>query len=203
MYLLTAVPLDISRPTCNTSYRNKSLDWSTHVLDIARNASRAYGALRRAAPFLSEAARLTVYKSIIRPQMEYASPVWSNCSEHALNALDTIERRCSKLFPSLAVGDSLSHRRKIADLAVYHSILHRNAPPIISDLAPPLAARPCNTRQATNLHPLAVQIPTSKTEHHKKSFMPGMARMFNALPTNIATIASQQQFKINCNAFLR
>jgi hypothetical protein len=126
----------------------KTLDWSCHVNDVAMKASRAYGALSRASPFLSEAARLTVFKSIVRPIMEYASPIWSGATEVALKGLERVQRRCLKLCPSQDVLDSLTHRRQVSDLSVYHSIIHRKAPSIVSDLAPPPIERARNTRQA-------------------------------------------------------
>ena len=116
------------------------------------------------------------------------------CSAYALDALDQVQKKCQKLFPSARL-DSLEHRRRVADVSVFHQIMNHIAPKLVSSLAPPPLARNRTTRQSESMHALAVQVPKQSTEQFAKSFVPRLSRLWNALPANIAEIECNGSFK--------
>ena len=50
---------------------SNDLSWRTHINRITTNANKSIGYLRRTKPLKEKA-----YKAMVRPQLEYAAPVW-------------------------------------------------------------------------------------------------------------------------------
>jgi len=56
---------------------SKDLSWNTHINRITNNANKSLGFLRRNIQTRNSNIRQLAYKTIVRPQVEYASSVWS------------------------------------------------------------------------------------------------------------------------------
>ena len=56
---------------------SSKLDWGFYIISIAKTASKKIGALIRSMKFLSPEVALYLYKSTIRPCMEYCCHVWA------------------------------------------------------------------------------------------------------------------------------
>ena len=57
---------------------SSNLSFSTHINRISSNASKSLGYLKRNILTKHPGIREAAYKTIVRPQLEYASTVWSN-----------------------------------------------------------------------------------------------------------------------------
>ena len=88
------------------------LDWGSYIISIAKTASKKIGALIRSMKFLSPEVALYLYKSTIRPCMEYCCHVWAGAPSCYLDLLDKLQKRiCSIAGPSLAASlEPLAHR---------------------------------------------------------------------------------------------
>ena len=53
------------------------LDWSSYIISITKTAFKKIGAFIRSMKFLSLVVALHLYKSTIRPCMEYYRHVWA------------------------------------------------------------------------------------------------------------------------------
>ena len=62
--------------TLGSTFSSK-LDWGSYFISIAKTASKKIGALLRSMTFLSPKIALYLYKSTIRPCMEYCCHVWA------------------------------------------------------------------------------------------------------------------------------
>nr|CAH7738728.1 unnamed protein product [Callosobruchus chinensis] len=74
------------------------------------------GYLFRARKYFSPSNLLTLYKSQIRPSLEYCSHVWGAAAPTTLSILDAVQRRAIRLIgdPSLVCHlQPLSHRRGV------------------------------------------------------------------------------------------
>ena len=166
-----------------------------HVLHKAAIAGKLVGMLRRQRMFLSERARNRIYVSTIRPIMEYGSPVFSNAPTTALAALDAVQKKAQILFPSYKL-DPLSLRRDVGCLSILYNIISGNSPvSVCQAIAPKFQQFNRLTRLAENVNLRALVIPQSRTENHKRSFMPTYTRLWNNLPTEIVFSDSLQDFK--------
>ena len=100
---------------------SSKLDWASYILSIAKTASKKIGALIRSMKFLSPEVALYLYKSTIRPCMEYCCHVWAGAPICYLDLLDKLQKRiCRIVGPSLAASlEPLAHRRNVASLSLF------------------------------------------------------------------------------------
>ena len=68
-------------------------DWDSYIISIANTASKKIGALISYMKFLSPEVALYLYKSIIRPCMEYCCHVWTGAPSCCLELLDKLQKR--------------------------------------------------------------------------------------------------------------
>ena len=88
------------------------LDWGSYIISIAKTSSKKIGALICSMKFLSPEVALYLYKSTIRPCMEYCCHVWAVAPSCYLELLDKLPKRiCRAVGPSLAASlEPLAHR---------------------------------------------------------------------------------------------
>ena len=55
---------------------SSDLSWNSHIDRITRNANRTLGYIRRNIKTKNQKVRETAYNTLVRPQLEYAAPVW-------------------------------------------------------------------------------------------------------------------------------
>ena len=91
---------------------SSKLDWGSYIISIAKTASKKIGALIRSIKFLSPEVALYLYKSTIRPCMEYCCHAWAAVPSYYLELLDKLEKRiCRTVGPSLTASlEPLAHR---------------------------------------------------------------------------------------------
>ena len=85
-------------------------------------ANSMMGIIRRTFEYLDDKCFSTVFKSLVRPHIEYANEVWSPYLMKHITALENVQRRATKLIPGYKELDykerlirlnlpSLSYRR--------------------------------------------------------------------------------------------
>ena len=91
---------------------SSKLDWGSDIISIAKTSFKKIGALIRFMKFLSPKVALYLYKSTVRPCMEYCCCVWAGVPSWYLELLDKLEKRiCRTVGPSLAASlEPLTHR---------------------------------------------------------------------------------------------
>ena len=66
----------------------------------------------------------TLYQSIIRPALEYASPIWNPWYKQDIEKLEKVQRKCLQLCSNEIVLDSLDKRRKFTDCVETYKFVH-------------------------------------------------------------------------------
>ena len=64
---------------------NYDLSWGKHVSYIVNKANKVLGVIKRSLLKDNRHAFSCLFKSLVRPILEYASPVWSPCHKRYLN----------------------------------------------------------------------------------------------------------------------
>ena len=85
---------------------SSNLTWKTHIHSLAKHASQKLGFLARARGFFSSSHLLSIYKSQIRPSLEYCSHVWGGAPKSTLCLLDKVQ---SKAISSIRTTRSSTH----------------------------------------------------------------------------------------------
>ena len=180
------------------------LNWSSHVQSLVSMASKRSGLLRLMSHQLPRAVTIRLFKSYVRPTMEYASAVWHGSlkEEDALS----IERIQAGVARCLLKADwctpkptlleqldwpALRWRREIASLTFFHKIIQRQLPPL-TDCLFPFAHSVSNRSQRK---PLQLLLPQTRSTRFTKSFFYRSALLWNSLPSCIQEISSSTKFR--------
>ena len=101
---------------------SSKLDWGSYIISIAKTASKKIGALIRSMKFLSPEVALYLYKSTIRPCIEYCCHVRAGAPSCYLGFLDKLQKRmCRTVRPSLAASlEPLAYRQNVASLSLFY-----------------------------------------------------------------------------------
>ena len=101
---------------------SSKLDWGPYIISIAKTVSKKIGALVRSMKFLSPEVALYLYKSTVRPYMEYCCHAWAGAPSYYLELLDKLQKRiCRTVVPSLAASlKPLAHHRNVASLSLFY-----------------------------------------------------------------------------------
>ena len=166
---------------------SSNLIWKTHIHFLAKHASQRLGFLARARGCFSSSHLLSIYKSQIRPSLEYCSHVWGGAPKSTLFLLDKVQSKAIRLInnPNLTKSlQPLSHRRLVGDLSVFYRYFHGHCSQEIRDIIPVPLRRVRTTRSSTHSHPFQVSLPTSRILFHKSSFIPRTCNLWNVLPSS-------------------
>ena len=104
-----------------TSFNMLGLTFS-YIVSIAKTASKKIGALICSMKFLSPEVALYLFKSTIRPCMEYCCHVWAGAPSCYLKLLDKLQKRiCRTVGSSFAASlEPLAHHRNVASLSLFY-----------------------------------------------------------------------------------
>ena len=183
------------------------LEWRSYIEAIGIPAGKMVSSFFRSRKFLTPAAILYLYKSQIRPTMEYCSHIWAGSCNNVLSVLDDIQKRFRAL-----VGDelyltlpSLSHRRNVASLSLFYRYFHGRCSGELHESVPRGRTFSRRTRFALECetHPHYLNIPYIRTKFHAESFMPRVSKLWNKLPsTCFPAEYNLQTFKSRVNKHL-
>ena len=182
---------------------SSKLDWGSYIISIAKSASNKIRALIRSMKFLSPKVVLYLYKSTIRPCVEYCCHVWAVTPSCYLDLLDKLQKRvCRIVGPSLAASlKPLAHRQNVASLSLfYRYYFGSRCSSELAQLVPLPFSRGRSTRYSDRLHDFSVTIPRCCKDVYVNSFFPRTAKLWNSLPIECFPLTydlSGFKFRIN------
>ena len=75
------------------------LDWDQHISEISAKATKTMGFLRRNLAFAPRHTRHTrevAYKTLVRPKLEYAAPIWHPYHESQIGQVEKVQRTAAR-----------------------------------------------------------------------------------------------------------
>ena len=137
------------------------LNWGCYIISTAKTASKKIGALIRSMKFLSPEVALYLYKSTIRPCIEYCCHIWAGAPSYYLELLEKLQKPiCKTVGPSLAAYlEPLAHCWNLASLSLFFKYYFRRYSSELSHLVPLLFSRGRPTRYSDRLHVFSITIP--------------------------------------------
>ena len=114
-------------------YIDASLSFTQHCQNKINTANKTLGCLRHTFKNMDSDIFLMLYKSLVRPHLEFSSCAWNPHLKYNIDALERVQRRATKLVPELtdlSYSDrlkkldleTLEYRRKRADLLEVYRI---------------------------------------------------------------------------------
>ena len=186
------------------------LNFVEHIKNITQKISKTMGLLRRFQPILPRSSLLTIYKTFIRSQLDFADAIYDQaCNSSFHEKLESVQYNAclaiagairgtssEKLYQELGL-ESLKSRRWFRKLCHFYKILNEKSPSYLFDLIPNLN-RVRETRHSNN-------IPAIHTRHNyfKNSFFPSTISEWNNLDCKIRNSGSLSIFKKNLLNFIR
>lgn len=178
-----------------------NLSWADHISYVISNANRILGYLRRNFAQVSSSIKLTMYKTLIRPKLEYAASVWDPSHENLIRSLEMVQNNSTRFILSnynrtasisamkLSLDlSTLASRRKLFRLSLFHSIFHH--PQLHHELISP----PQYVSSRLD-HAQKVRIPFCRTDAFFQSFLPRTSEEWNHLPSDVISIRNHHLFK--------
>ena len=122
--------------------------------------------------FISPEVALYLYKSTIRPCMEYCCHVWAGAPSCYLELLDKLQKQIYRTVgPSLAISlEPLAHCRNIASLSLFYRYYFGRCSTELAQLVPLPYSRGKRTRYSDRLHDFSVTTPRDYKDAYVNSF---------------------------------
>ena len=93
-----------------------NLSWGNHIVNIAKKANRVLGMIRHTFSYMDRDMFLMLYKTLVRPQMEYCQEIWSPYLKRDIAVLEKVQRRATKIVPDL---QDLPYETRLKELKLY------------------------------------------------------------------------------------
>ena len=181
------------------------LSWSKHIETIAKNARRQLGIMyRNFYSFTDSSCLLRLYKTTIRPLMEYASAVWDPHLDKNINALENVQkfalRICLKSWRESYSSmldksglPTLSQRRQQHRLILLFKMMSKlvEYPTVPDQRVIIYEHRHPNNAQLT--------VPFANKNFFKNSFFPRTTSEWNSLCFDVSTVTTLAEFKALCS----
>ncbi|XP_062593499.1 uncharacterized protein LOC134254977 [Saccostrea cucullata] len=185
------------------------LKWSDHISNICSKGNKTLGFLRRNLNISSTSIKENAYKSLVRPQLEYAAPVWDPYTQKDTHNLEMVQRRAARYVSNRhgnrsSVDSMIQHlqwqtleeRRRISRLVLFYKIVHDEVVVTKHDrLIPPL-------RRSRHTHQEACQLPSCKRDHRKFSYFTRSIKEWNHLPPEIVMAKTLETFKSQVTIYM-
>ncbi len=209
-YNLSGKPLERvkSHPYLGVTLDSKH-SWIPHLNHTAAKATRSLNYISRNLHNCSPHIKEFAYNLYVRPQLEYASSIWSPYTASGKNKLEKIQARAgrfvtrrfrrtdskSDILRSLN-WSPLENRRIITDIIICHKILHNNLEvPTENTFTSHTSNTRSNSQQFQNL--------TSHVDAYRNSYFPRTIANWNKLPEHIIAISNEETFKRELTSHLQ
>ena len=190
---------------------SSNLKWNVHINYIYNNAIVPFYYITKFTKSKNLWTLLKLYKTFIRPKLEFNTQVWSPSFAKDIRKIEKIQKdytraifkRCNISYTSYSDRlyklnlRSLEYRRVSFDLVFMFKIIHNISGLQFSDF---LKYRPQNYILRNNINNIET-IEHFKTNNWTSSFFPRTVLVWNKLPLNIVSSSSLQLFKSNLDKF--
>jgi hypothetical protein len=183
---------------------NNTLTWTDHISQLVTKASRCIGLLRRIGRDVPRQCLELLYKSMIRPIMEYADVIFDGSSDTSLKRLEDTQRQAAlactgaykhtrhdNLLEELG-WSPLATRRRHHRMNLMFKIQHGITPPYLTELCPPLTRDRTEYNLRTGMN---ITIPAQRTTTYHKSFFPQSINDWNNMDIQTRNSPSIENFK--------
>ena len=202
----TAVNLSIVNPVKDLGvYIDNQLDFSNHFREMVKKANKILATIRRTFHHLDAENMISLYKSLVRPHLEYAVEAWCPRSKKNIRLLESIQRRATKLIPSLS---HLSYQERLETLKLPSLVYRRHRGDMIQtfkfinniwDIEETLFKPSEETR--TRGHTQMIFKERWNTESRGNFLTNRTVNLWNSLPEKVINSKDVKTFKIELDNF--
>ena len=186
-----------------------TISWNTHCNNLALKANQKANALFRTFRCKNKSFLLQMYKTFVRPKLEYATPVWSPHHKGDIAIIESVQRNFTRRIPELQKLqlsyqerlnylnlETLQLRRLKNDILITHKIIYGHLNVNSGDFFK------INNRN-TRSNGLKLEKGQFKTDCRKYYFGNRVVDVWNSLPANLVEISDHYQFSSNLDTNLK
>ena len=182
---------------------SKDLKPSKHIKEVVTKANQCLGMTRRSFSHIDRDIFLLVYKTFIRPKLEYCSNIWSPHLIKDIDLLENVQRRATKMVIGLHALPyeerlrkldlfSLQHRRIRGDMILVYKMFNGQVDLRVDDFFT------VKEYQCTRGHNLKLELCRNpRTDIGHNAFSKRVIIPWNSLPGYVVNSDSVQSFKRN------
>ena len=168
------------------------------------------GLIRRSFTYLDKPTFLKLFKSLVRTQLEYASPVWHPRFKKVKTLIENVQRRATKFLPyckDMSYEERLKYlqlpcmlyRKMRGDMIEVYKITSKKYD---SQISPPIRQQPpCKLKTRGNNKRLSKDISRSSTSIRKMSFSNRVVNLWNELPDPVVNAPSTKCFEARLDRY--
>lgn len=182
---------------------DNKLKFSQHIHASVKKANRVLGLIKKTFSYMDKIMFLQLYKSLVRPHLEYGSQAWSVIYKKESVVLENVQRRATKLIKGICEKTytqrlkdlglpSLQYRRARADMVQVYKIIN-NIDQVDKDRITPII----QTR--TRGHKYKIFKRQVRLDIRKYSFSQRVVNSWNELPETVVNAETLNQFKSRLN----
>ena len=181
-----------------------NMDWGQHISEISSKATKTLGFLCRNLAFAPKSTKEVAYKTLFRPKLKYAAPIWSPYSKLQINQVEKVQRTavrwtCRRWGNTSSVSEmldelewpSLEARTDQSSLLLFHKI-HSGAVSIEKDKYLTHAHRLKSTRAS---HSAKYCRYKTYSDALKNSFFPRTILQWNDLSPSVVNSQTTEEFR--------
>ena len=171
-----------------------NLSWDAHIEKMLAGANGARSYLLRLRDVVGSSNLLSFYKSVVRPHLEYCSPLFAGAPQGTVGKLDSFELKCLKLFGGGGgagggdgadggeLADPVARRREVGALTYLMRLCMGAAPPIVSADAPKMGGARGHRRSPRLLDTMRLAHDPTRCQYALRSAVVFATDLFNNLP---------------------
>ena len=191
---------------------NSNLKFTSHINSIISKSNKLCGVIKRAVGYHApQKVKVQLYRSLVRPNLEYSTQVWSPHCKNEILSLESVQRSMTRYilnYPGASYVERcttldllpLSYRREYLDLVFIFKCIHRLFDVDFSHEFS-ISSSVNGLRSAHNGTLLTNSY--TRTELFKASFFNRIPHLWNALAFDIRMSNSLSVFKIKLCTFYR
>ncbi len=180
---------------------DRNLTFDKHIGEKVTKANQVMGMIRRCFVHIDEENFKWLFKSIVRPHLEYANAIWNPIRMKDITLIENVQRRATKMVPQLkdmSYTNRLKHlkmptlryRRFRGDMIETFKIIRH----IYDQRAIPTLS-PENPDRRTRGHEFKLYKHRSQTRLRQHSFTERIVTPWNSLPNHVVQATSVKSFE--------
>lgn len=179
---------------------DRDLKFDKHIAACVSKANKIFAIINKTFDYMDAEMFKMLFKSLVRPHLEYAAPIWSPHHEYLKTSIERVQKRATKRIPGfhdLSYPErlrklsmpTLAYRRVRGDMINVYKLVHglydTNIPGIFKQ----------NLRD-TQGHPRRIRVKGSKKDTRKYSFGVRTINLWNSLTKEIVEAKDVKTFEI-------
>ena len=92
---------------------DESLKFEKQISNVVQKANEVLASIRRTFKYINKDSFPVLYKSLVRPHLEYCNSIWSPYMVKDIKLIESVQRRATKIVPTLSFTLTLRGKAEI------------------------------------------------------------------------------------------